>query len=179
MSELKQTSTLERDGRPRFLQPGLAVNLTSKHPLLSKLPEEPEEMIRWMATEPSPIAKLMDGINIYETDVVIRGSAQATTSHRATVVEADSAEFLHTWPINRVQNHLSYTRRYFHNAFLCLGSRQKRNKKVLINALPDGWEVSADLGRHPTAQMIDDWYWNWDEPIPRQLLKFNDRMRYA
>ena len=289
MGELKQTST----GRPRFLQPGLAVNLTSKHPLLSKLPEEPEELIRWMATEPSPIAKLMDGmtftyhsgsrmkvshssrifrkagetpdsdfnlqtmlemriwtvprlifdwekrdvirrwqgirlpppfpyrdsqnttwwqnqkeqdriaktlepvvaesnlkklhpvlrkkirwwatepsptaklingLNIYTTDVMI-----GVMSHRATVVEADSAEFLHTWPINRAQNHLSYTRRYFHNAFLCLGSRQKRNKKVLINALPDGWEVSADLGRHPVAKLIEDWYW-WDKPIPIQLL---------
>ena len=145
---------------------------TSKHPLLSKLHEELEEMIRWMATEPSPTAKLINGLNIYTTDINDFGVIRP-----ATVVNSDSAEFLHTWPI-----HPTYSRRYLHSNFddslfphhfgIEKKLRDIRADRVLINELPDGLEVSADLGRHPVAKLIDDWFWNWNGPIPRQLLKF-------
>ena len=153
----------EQDRIAKALEPVVAEHL------LQKLPKVLEDMIRWWATEPSPPATLISTLKFRQS----RTHEFHNDGLDSTVVECgDAAHFFRNNCYPRCQY-----RRYLHSDFddrlhphhfgIVVVLKRLRNidplaryGETVIRELPDGWEVSADLGYHPTARLINKLIWD-------------------
>ena len=153
----------EQDRIAKALEPVVAEHL------LQKLPKVLEDMIRWWATEPSPPATLISTLKFRQS----RPHEFHNDGLDSTVVECgDAAHFIR----NKYYPRCQY-RRYLHSDFddrlhphhfgIVVVLKRLRNidplaryGETVIREVPDGWEVSADLGYHPTARLIKNALWD-------------------
>ena len=159
---------IEQDRIAKSLEPVVAEHL------LQKLPKELEDKIRYGAMERTPTATLISTLS-FRQSLPDEIHSDGLGDLPSTVVECgDSARWVlwsapqryYLCPV-RI-GHFCF-RRYLHSDFddllhpqhFGIGAvlQRLRNKESLIRELPDGWEVSADLGRHPTVRMIQNALW--------------------
>jgi len=148
------------------------MDIMSRYQISKLLPDELVDLVEAFfpmdRNQASPTATLISTLGFRQS----RPDEFHKDGRASSVVECNAAHFFHTqgWYL-RSQN-----RRYIHSNFderlhphhYGIGvvlQRLRRYGELVIRELPDGWEVSADLGRHPTVRMIHNALWDplWDQ----------------